>query len=568
MPALRRHCQSAPWLLTHLSTTFARRPDDMTHLTCFPRSPRLLAAALLLAAHALPARSQSTEWRKDVDYLASDALRGRLTGSVGDSMAAAYIATAFSRAGLRPGAAGIGGDSTWFQTIGLESRRVDGNASRIRLVSGSWSLKLSLGSEVRLSPLSFPDSRVRAPLVFIGYGLSVPELGYDDLAGLDVRGKVVVFVTGGPPSLPGPLIAHHSNQRWASLRHAGAIGVLQVPNPRGMDMSWARQEASIRDQPTMALLDSALDRTAGAQVIATINPERADSLFRRSGHSFAQLMSIADSGHSLPHFDLEMDVEAMTVTGSVGITSRNVIGVLLGSDSILKHEFVVLTAHFDHLGVGAPVNGDSIYHGVMDNASGVAWLLQAARDFGGQHRRFRRSLLFLSTTAEEQFLLGSWYFARHPTVELSHVVANINIDAALPLFPLSLVLAHGLDESDLGDDLRRVCSARGLTAVNDPEPLRNGFVRSDQYSFVRVGVPVLSLKFGYALGSPEHQLVKNWRATRYHSPLDNLTQPMNRDAIDAFTGLYEAVIEAVANRESRAQWKPTSVFRSLGEQRQ
>jgi len=531
--------------------------------TCFQRARPSVAAGLLLAAVALPAKSQSTDWRRDVAYLASDALRGRLTGSAGDSMAAAYIATALAGAGLRPGAAGIGGDSTWFQAIGLESRRVNVSASHIRLVSDSWSMNLSLGPDIRLGPLSIPDSRVRARLVFIGYGLSAPEQSYDDLSGLDVRGKVVVFVTGGPPSLPGPLIAHHSNQRWASLRRAGAIGFLQIPNPRSMDMSWERQEAAARDQPTMALKDSALDRTMGAQVIATLNPAQADSLFRRSGHLFAQLMALADSGRALPHFDLRTDVEAMTVTASAAVTSRNVIGVLPGSDSILKHEFVIVTAHFDHLGVGEPVNGDSIYHGVMDNASGVAWLLEAARDFTRQRIRLRRSLLLLFPTGEEQFLLGSWYFARHPTVDLSHVVAEINLDTPLPLFPLSLVLAHGLDESDLGEDLRRVCAAQGLTPVNDPEPLRNGFVRSDQYSFVRVGVPVLSLKFGYTLGSPEHQLVRNWRANRYHSPLDDLTQPMNRDAIDQFTRLYEAVIAAVANREARAQWKPTSIFRSL-----
>jgi len=480
-------------------------------------------------------------------------------------MAAAYIATEFEKAGLRPGARTDRGDSSWFQPVGLVSRRLDGTASQIRLVSGGWSRSLTIGPEVRLSALSIPDSRVRAPLVFIGYGLSVPELGYDDLRGLDVRGKVVVFVTGGPPTVPGPLIAHHSNQRWAALRAAGAIGFLQIPNPRGMDMSWERQEASTRDQPTMALTDSALDRTTGARLIATINPAHADSLFRRSGHSFAQLMSLADSGRALPHFDLTMEVDAATVTASIGVTSRNVIGVLPGSDSVLKNEYVILTAHFDHLGVGAPVNGDSIYHGAMDNASGVAWLLEAARHFNSQHVRFRRSVIFLSPTAEEQFLLGSWYFARHPTVELSHVVAAINLDTPLPLFPLSLVLTHGLDESDLGADLRRVCGAMGLMPVNDPEPLRNGFVRSDQYSFVRVGVPVLSIKFGYTLGSPEHRLISAWRATRYHSPLDDLTQPMNGEGIDKFTQLYEALIAAVANRESRAEWKPTSIFRSLAD---
>jgi Zn-dependent M28 family amino/carboxypeptidase len=223
----------------------------------------------------------------------------------------------------------------------------------------------------------------------------------------------------------------------------------------------------------------------------------------------------------------------------------------------------VLSAHLDHIGRGEPVKGDSIYNGAMDNASGTATLLEVARRLHDADVRLRRSVVFLSVTAEEQGLLGSRYFMAHPTVPASAIVADLNTDMFLPLFPMRSLIVNGLEESDLADDLRRVARAAGIDVFGDPEPERNAFVRSDQYSFVRRGIPALAFKIGWTLGSPEHEMVKRWRAERYHAPSDDLSQPFDRHAAEDFTRFYTRLAEAIANRDTRPQWRDTSVFRRL-----
>jgi Zn-dependent M28 family amino/carboxypeptidase len=219
-----------------------------------------------------------------------------------------------------------------------------------------------------------------------------------------------------------------------------------------------------------------------------------------------------------------------------------------------------VSAHLDHLGVGEPIGGDSIYNGAMDNASGIATLLEtaaAAAAKGG----FRRSVIFVAVTAEEKGLLGSRYFANRPTVPAASIVANLNTDMFLPLFPMKSLVVQGLEESDLAGDLRRVAQPLGIEVLSDPEPERNAFTRSDQYSFIKTGVPALSLKVGFTKDSPEHALVRKWRTERYHAPSDDLAQPMDRQAAEDFGGVYVAVVEAVANRATRPAWNRDSFFR-------
>jgi Zn-dependent M28 family amino/carboxypeptidase len=229
----------------------------------------------------------------------------------------------------------------------------------------------------------------------------------------------------------------------------------------------------------------------------------------------------------------------------------------------LSHEYVVLSAHLDHLGVGSPVNGDSIFNGAMDNASGVATLIELASEAGRSKRRNARSVIFLAVTGEEKGLLGSKYFANHPTVPAGSIVADINTDMFLPLFPLRALIVNGLEESDLAADVRRAAGKVGVEVLTDPEPARNAFIRSDQYSFIRRGIPSISLKNGFTKDSPEHEIVKRFRAERYHGVADDLNQPVDRKAAEDFNRVYSLIVAEIANRRTRPQWNSDSFFRTF-----
>ncbi|MGH7718105.1 MAG: M28 family peptidase [Gemmatimonadaceae bacterium] len=506
-----------------------------------------------------PANGPAREWWAHVTFLADDRLLGRGTGSAGHKEAAAYVADAFRRAGLRPG-----GTDGYLQPVRFRVRRIVEEQSSLALVRNGTVEPLVLGEDATLGIRGDPAAQLEAPLVFLGYGLVAPEVGHDDLAGIDLRGKVAVMVGGGPSSLTGPLQAHHQSVRWANLRRAGAVGLVVVPNPRGSDIPWARSALS-RFNPVMMLADTALDDTRGQQLSVTFNAARAEKLFAGSGHTLAELLALADSGKKLPTFALPASIRAAVRVESRELTSDNVVGILPGSDPALRGEYVVMTAHLDHLGVGRPIDGDSIYNGAMDNGAGTATLLETARGASAPGRRFARSVIFLAVTAEESGLLGSRYFAAHPTVPAGAIVANVNTDMFLPLFPLRGVIANGLEESDMADDLRRVAEPLGLRVLSDPEPERNAFVRSDQYSFIRRGVPALSLKAGFERNSPEHEIVKRFRTDRYHAPADDLQQDVNLQAAADFNRLALDLVQAVANRPARPRWNADSFFRRFAE---
>ncbi len=515
-----------------------------------------LIALLTTITYAQPqngAANPAQAWWEHIQFLAADKMAGRDTGSAEHRQAAEYVAAAFQRAGLKPA-----GTKGYLQPVNFVSRRVQEEQCSLALIRNGQAEPLALGDDAVFSMRIAHAPRVEAPLVFIGYGLTIPEAKHDDLAGLDVRGKVVVLLTGGPPDISGPLKAHYQSHRWEALQRAGVIGVIQIQNPRGQDIPWERSKLA-RFRPTMALADAGLSGDAGQQLAVTINPARAEKLFTGSGHTFAEILALADAGQPLPRFALPASVRAQVKFESKKLTSQNVVGLLPGTDAALKNEYVVLSAHLDHIGTGQPINGDGIYNGAMDNASGIATLLEAARVLA--KTPLRRSVLFVAVTAEENGLLGSKYFATRPTVRASALVANINIDMFLPLFPLRSLIVQGLEESNLADDLRAVGQEMQLQILSDPEPERNAFTRSDQYSFIQRGIPSASLKVGFTKGSPEHDIIKRWRTERYHAPSDDLQQPINFQAAADFNRAYLRIVQAVANRNERPQWNRDSFFR-------
>jgi Zn-dependent M28 family amino/carboxypeptidase len=311
----------------------------------------------------------------------------------------------------------------------------------------------------------------------------------------------------------------------------------------------------------MELEDEALLETRGQRLAVTVNAARAGKLFAASGHAFEEILALAVERKPLPRFPLRASLRAKVAFESSRLESHNVAGLLRGSDPALRGECVVLSAHLDHLGVGEPIDGDRIYNGAMDNASGVAALLDVAARLKESQKQPRRSVLFLAVTGEEKGLAGSRYFAAHPTKEAGAVVANVNTDMFLPFYPLKRLIVHGKDESDLGDVIKDVAASLGVEVVDDPEPERNAFIRSDQYSFIKKGVPALSMKVGYLKDSPEAKVAKDWRTKHYHAPSDEASQPLDLSAVEGFDEVMARLAVAIADRAERPRWKSDSFFR-------
>jgi Zn-dependent M28 family amino/carboxypeptidase len=510
-----------------------------------------LCAVLTFGASIPP---DAKRWWSHILFLADDKLEGRETGSEGHRQAAAYVAGEFERSGLKP--AGTGG---YLQPVKLHSRLVLEAQSSLALVRNGKPEPLALGEDAIISVRKEPPQALNAPMVFAGYGLVAPELKYDDLAGLDLRGKIAVVMLGGPSSIPGPLRSHYqsSEERDKVWKRVGAAGVVALTNPHSSDLPWSRT-SSARLRPSMSLAD---DDESGGRLSIAVNPAHADKFLAGSGHTIDELIALSDAGKPLPVFPIPASLEARVAVEHRDVESQNVVAIYPGSDRSLGREFVALSAHLDHLGRGEPVNGDAIYNGAMDNASGIATLLEIAATLHESGAKLRRSVLFVAVTGEEKGLLGSQYFATHPTVKASDIVADLNLDMFLPLFPLRLLTAVGAEESDLGDRLRAVATPLGIKVQTDPEPKRNLFIRSDQYNFIKRGIPALAFKVGSTPGSPEEAISKKWYAERYHAPSDDVNQPVDLAAAADFNRLLLRLTESIANQTERPKWKESSFFR-------
>ena len=495
-----------------------------------------------------------------MQYLASDALEGRLTGTAGYQKAADYVADQFKIDGLRPA-----GTNGYFQPVKFDVQRIIAANSSLRLLQSGNTETLSLGEDAILgSRLPQPQS-IKAPLLFVGYGLHIPEASYDDFKDLDIHGKIIVYINGGPSSIVGPL---KSNARAAQefikfVAGQGALGVISIASPKSMDIPWSRIELSA-SQPGMRLADPALQDCNGPMFTAAFNPAHADKLLAGSGHTLSELLALADAGQPLPHFALPSILRAEVSTRNEVVESPNIVGVFAGTDPQLKNEYVVYSAHLDHLGIGEPIDGDKIYNGAMDNASGVASLLEVAGALHQSHAKLKRSVLFVVVCAEEKGLLGSRYFAAKPTVPARAMVADLNTDMFLPIVPLNYLVVYGGEESTLGDDIKAVAAPLDVQIIPDRQPDRNVFIRSDQYNFIRAGVPSLMPAFGSKKGSPEEKAFEEWLTHRYHAPSDDINQPVDLAAADKFNRLMLNLTVRVADESSRPAWKDSSFFRRFG----
>ena len=515
-----------------------------------------IIAACATTPPAPSAEQRATSWWADIATLADDGMEGRLTGSPGHQRAADHIAARLRAIGVGPA-----GADTYFQPVDFEEQFVLADRSTASLVSNGAATPISIPQDMIIGRGDGrrPD-HVEAPLVFIGYGLHMPEAGHDDFAGVDLAGKIAVVIGGGPAEVSGALKSHARSARARLLAEKGAVGLIALTTPKAVEVPWSRSMGAA-SQSGMYYAEPELRDLRKPFIRASFNPETAEKLFARSGRSFAEVAALADASKPVPGFALGQSLRADIATRHAPVHSNNVVGLIPGSDPALRDEYVVLSAHFDHLGIGEPVNGDRIFNGALDNGAGVASLLDIARVLKSGPR-LKRSILLVFVTAEEKGLLGSRYFALRPLIPAGgRLVADLNFDMALPIFPLKSVIALGAEESSLGPDAQAVGTAMGLPLVPDPAPERNSFIRSDQYSFIREGIPALAFKFGFVKDSPEAAIERSWRSTRYHAPSDDLGQPVERADAIRLNDFVAALARRIANADQRPSWNDQSFFK-------
>ena len=494
-----------------------------------------------------------------IRYLASDRLTGRAPGTPGYDSAARYVARHFAALGLD--SAGTAG---YFQPVPLRrARAVEGSSLVLAGKAGRRAL-VPYRDYVPFANLVALRSEVTAPLVFAGFGVTAPERGYDDYREVDAKGKIVVLLTGAPGSFPPAERAHYADGR-AKVGNAvrrGAVGLLVV-RTRDQTFPWDRLVRQARGGSMRWLdrNDKPSDVWPEIRGAGLLSDSAAARLFEGAPQPLNAVLDAAQTGKP-PAFDLPFRATIHTVSVHQRLESPNVAGLLRGSDPRLRDEVVVYTAHLDHLGIGEPVRGDSIYNGALDNASGSAALLEVARVFTTLPERPRRSVLFLSVTGEEDGLLGSDYFAQHPTVPIERIVANVNIDGLAILYPLRDIVVLGAEHTTLDSTVALVAKRMGVAVSPDPFPEEVFFVRSDQYSFVRQGVPSLfpfmGLRSDSGVDAPAR--FKEWFATRYHTPQDDVGQPMDLESGARSAQLEFLVGLEIANAAERPAWKQGDFF--------
>jgi hypothetical protein len=514
--------------------------------------PSFRAALLfgLLPLVVTPCAAAEPEFSPDrvkahVAFLADDLLEGRDTGSRGHEIAARYVASEFLGYGLTP--AGTAG--SWLQPVALSEARLGDAAPKVTITGKS-------GSQVDAT------TDVAAPVVFVGFGLDSPQASFNDYARLDVRGKIVVALSGIPKGPPSEIAAHLSRQKAVSAAAHGAIGFVTIAT-----RDWDKRRPWVRaiegaGQPRMTWV--AADGTPHVdapqiRASATLNTPAAEALFAGAKVPLANILAMADKEGGKPKgFALKTSIRIESSSKQRVLHSPEIVGLLPGSDPVLKNEYVVLMAHLDHIGMRPGKTGDNIYNGALDNAAGVSVMLEVARAFATDKVAPKRSILFVANMAEEKGLLGAEAFANSPPVPISQITSVVDLDQPLLLYDFTDVIAFGADHSTMGPAIARAIASAGIALSPDPMPQETIFVRSDHYTFVKRGVPALLLATGFANGGKaawEHFL-----STDYHQPSDDMSQPINWQAGAKYARVNYLITQELANEATRPMWYKGDYF--------
>ncbi len=548
--------------------------------------------------------------RSVMSVLASDRLEGRQPGTRGFALASSYVESHFKTMGLVPGVNG----KSYVQPVLLKKAVPIEQGSSFTLGAGVSAETLVYGKDFMPHPYYYsPESSVKAPLIFVGYGIYAPELKYDDYGATDVKGCIVVYFDQAPAIFPSNERAYFSSAttKYAEAAKRGAVGVITIsssvlatatpsspvapapsspaaPSSSSPTAPSLSAPAANPSSPATVTLSAqaasweAMTKRAGQgtyrwagpdgqpqpdfpelKVITALNPARAQSLFAGSEHSWQNIVDKAKAGEP-QSFPLKTTADLKVTTTLTDVHSSNLIGVIPGSDPVLKNQYIVYAAHLDHFGIGAPVKGDSIYNGAHDNASGVAILLEIARTFRSLPTAPKRSVIIAIVTGEEYGLLGSDYFINHPTVPRKSIVANLALDMPFFFHPVLDIVPYGALHSSLSAQVQAATSYLGLGIAPDPFPEQVVFIRSDHYSFIRQGIPSLFIKSGFKTvpGDTTDRSRSDvaWRSTTYHTPQDDMSQPFDFDAAATHVKLNFLIGLLVCEDPARPSWNKGDFF--------
>ncbi len=518
-----------------------------------------LSAVLILAAGCVPVADSAgslpidaTRLEEHMGFLADDALAGRETASPGLIEAEEYVASHFESYGLEPG----GDAGTYFQTVPLRQSNRDQSGSVLRLQRGGSQLELKPGSDFFMAPsVANTESSITAPIVFVGYGDHAPQNDVDDYSGLDVTGKIVALL-GGRSHASALFDPHVTPRPFQAAEMHGALGTIRLTPPGG-DAGFATGAAPTQ-RPRTTWIDGdgqafiPTHNTIGTQLNATLSPEASAGLFEGAERSYAAVLGEAGSGEASP-VGFALPIEATISQRSIhnAAESRNVLAILRGSDPVLVNEYVVITCHLDHVGIGPAIDGDSIYNGAMDNATGVAFMLELARVFAAAPDRPRRSVLFYATTAEEHGLIGSSYFVHNPTVPIENIVANINVDAPRMFWPFDEITAFGAEHATLRSYIRESVESVGYK-LDEAIPFESG--ASDHFSFLRAGVPGSRVIPAIKSTDPNIDAQELMAGHRPHRPSDDLSLPFDYEIGAEFTEVLRTIVQRLADDGTRPEW--------------
>ena len=517
--------------------------------------------------------ANATAIEAHMQFLASDALAGRDTGSNEHEIASLYIAAQLQALGLKP----AGDNGSYLQRVPLRKARLAQDSAKFTLHTDGNNTELAYPKAFFTGPsMQFASTEVTAPLVFAGYGLVSKEFGIDDYANLDVKGKIVVLVTGRPDSLPSEEAAHLNSLKTRLAAERGAVGIISIHTPKQEKVRPYASSLLYLNTPSMEWLqtdgspaDSYPDLKGGAYV----HPEAAAALFAKAPVTLQAIFTQLEQGVSPAGFELGVSATLSRNSSHEDISSPNVIAVLEGADPLLKDEYVVVTAHSDHIGYSNDLRSDDkINNGAMDNAAGVAILLETARLFAQLPEKPKRSILFVVVTGEEKGLLGADYFANNPTRPIEKLVANVNLDMPVLLYPFADMIAFGANHSSLGKVVAQAAAKEGIALSADPMPEQAIFTRSDHYTLVKKGVPAVFLMTGFKSQDPNQDGGKVWSsffAKHYHKPSDDIPSltkdygAIRYDAGAVFADINFNIALDVANTAQRPYWLKDSFFNGV-----
>lgn len=524
----------------------------------------LFAFNVLVQGQSLEEKISATNIESHVRFLGSDALQGRGTGTIGTQVAAAYLASYLSQYGIQP----FGDNQSYFQQIPMHGAQpLPG--SKFELISGRKITELVLKRDYLLYQTG-AQTHIPQPveLVFVGYGIVAPEFDYNDYHDLNVAGKIVVFLSGEPPSTDSayfngtePTIFSYPEAKQRIAISRGALGSILIPTPR--DEQGRNWQYWVN---TFCFENITLPFTVTSNLSVVMNPQAAQRLFSGAPYSLRQIFRL-DYRHRVQSFPLQLKIVFHGQFKEREFIDQNVIGLLPGQNQAPDDKYIILGAHYDHLGIGRPVHGDSIYNGVLDNAIGVSGLLEIGRVFATTAMRPKYSLIFLFTTGEEHGLLGSEYYLENPAAPLQKTIANINIDGLAPTDTFEDIIGIGAELSDLGKILRQTAEKYNLTVSPIPSQFvaSESFARSDQIAFAKAGIPAILIAEGLNLHhfTQEEALAKMffWSSKIYHSPFDDLNQEINFEAVRFHCEIIRTFTQILANSEETPKWQPGTPYR-------